>query len=60
MNMHPSTDGVLFWFNLSTDSGSNYNVTKTTTHFLALHTEDDRYNKLNLCMLVLILHKEQV
>jgi hypothetical protein len=41
INMHPQTDSVDFGFNFSTDSGSNYNVTKTTTHFLALHTEDD-------------------
>jgi hypothetical protein len=41
VNMHPQTDSVDFGFNLSTDSGSNYNVTKTSTHFLALHTEDD-------------------
>jgi hypothetical protein len=26
--MHPSTDSAAFQFNLSTDSGSNYNVTK--------------------------------
>jgi hypothetical protein len=30
-----------FTFNLSTDSGSNYNVTKTTTYFRTRHTEDD-------------------
>jgi hypothetical protein len=30
---HPATDGVNFQFNLSTDGGSNYNVTKTTTAF---------------------------
>ena len=28
-------------FNLSTDSGSNYNVAKTTTFFYATHSEDD-------------------
>jgi hypothetical protein len=26
---------------MSTDGGSNYNVTKTTTFFLAQHSEDD-------------------
>jgi len=41
VNMHPATDNVLFEFNLSTDSGSNYNVTKTTTHFSAVHNEAD-------------------
>ena len=40
-NIHPRTDGVQFQFNLSTDSGSNYNVTKTTTLFRAVHGEAD-------------------
>jgi hypothetical protein len=30
-----------FQFNLSTDGGSNYNVTKTTTWFYAFHNESD-------------------
>ena len=38
-NMHPRTDAVNFLFNLSTDSGSNYNVTKTTTYFQSYHAE---------------------
>ena len=33
IDIHPRTDGVYFTFNMSTDSGSNYNVTKTTTAF---------------------------
>jgi hypothetical protein len=40
INLHPSADAVAFLFNMSTDSGSNYNVTKTTTIFEARHTED--------------------
>jgi hypothetical protein len=32
-NIHPRTDLAEFQFNMSTDSGSNYNVTKTTTLF---------------------------
>jgi len=40
VNIHPRTDNVEFQFNLSTDSGSNYNVTKTTTHFMAQVKED--------------------
>lgn len=40
VNIHPRTDNVEFQFNLSTDSGSNYNVTKTTTHFQAQVKED--------------------
>ncbi len=40
-NIHPRTDSVNFTFNLSTDSGSNYNVTKTTTLFNTYHDEAD-------------------
>ncbi len=41
INMHPATNDVRLVFNGSTDGGSNYNVTKTTTAFYALHTEND-------------------
>ena len=41
INIHPATDNVAFKFNASTDSGSNYNVTKTTTWFRAFHHEDN-------------------
>jgi len=41
INIHPSTDGVDFFVNFSTDGGSNYNVTKTTTVFHAEHAESD-------------------
>ena len=41
ININPSDDGVNFQFNLSTDSGSNYNVTKTSTTFYAYHDEAD-------------------
>ena len=40
-SIHPRTDSANFTFNLSTDSGSNYNVTKTTTFFIGSHGEDD-------------------
>ena len=40
-NIHPSSDNLTFQFNFSADSGSNYNVTKTTTTFEARHNEDD-------------------
>jgi hypothetical protein len=43
INIHPATDAVNFQFNLSTDGGSSYNVTKTTTFFTAYHKEDDAY-----------------
>ena len=41
INVRPATDNVAFQFNMSTDSGSNYNVTKTTTVFYAYHDEAD-------------------
>jgi hypothetical protein len=40
VNIHPRTDAVTFQFNLSTDSGSNYNVTKTSTNFGAYNEEN--------------------
>ena len=39
VNMHPATDQVGFQFNMSTDSGSNYNVTKTSTLFIGYQNE---------------------
>jgi hypothetical protein len=38
-NIHPSANDGLFQMNVSIDSGSNYNVAKTTTHFRAYHFE---------------------
>ena len=40
-NIHPATDETQFKVNFSIDSGSNYNVTKTTTNFNAYHNEPD-------------------
>ena len=40
IDIHPSADNINFTFNMSVDSGSNYNVTKTTTFFEAYHRED--------------------
>ena len=40
-NIHPATDSAEFTFNLSADSGSNYNVTKTTSLFQTYHNEDE-------------------
>ena len=40
-NIHAATDGADFTFNFSTDSGSNYNVTKTSSFFRAYHYESD-------------------
>ena len=41
VDIHPRTDNTSFLFNLSTDSGTNYNVTKTTTEFYSYHDEAD-------------------
>ena len=38
-DIHPATDDVHLSFNASIDSGTNYNVTKTTTNFRANHDE---------------------
>jgi hypothetical protein len=46
VDIHPRTDAAAFQFNLSTDSGSNYNVTKTTTSFRAYHKEDGSVSAL--------------
>jgi len=40
-NIHPYTNNVDFQFNASIDSGSNYNVSKTSTTFQAQHDEAD-------------------
>ena len=39
-NIHPATNNATFDFNISIDSGSNYNVAKTTTFFRAQHGEN--------------------
>jgi hypothetical protein len=39
-NIHPASAST-FTFNLSIDTGSNYNVAKTTTAFQAEHAEND-------------------
>jgi len=47
IEIQPRTDAVNFTFNFSTDSGSNYNVTKTTTSFYAQHDEADTTTALS-------------
>ena len=41
INIHAATSGAEYQFNLSIDSGSNYNVAKTSTAFESYHMEDD-------------------
>jgi len=40
-NMHPQTNSVTFDFQCSTDGGSNYNTTITSSSFRAYHSEAD-------------------
>jgi hypothetical protein len=46
INIHPETNAAEFTFNFSTDAGSNYNVTKTSTYFMGIHTEADDFTVL--------------
>jgi hypothetical protein len=41
INIEAATNNTQLTFNYSTDSGSNYNVTKTSTFFVAIHGESD-------------------
>ena len=41
INIHPATNSAELVFNLSADTGSNYNVSKTTTTFQSIHSEDN-------------------
>jgi hypothetical protein len=42
IDIHPRTESsTIFQFNGSTDGGSNYNVTKTSTAFYSYHNEED-------------------
>jgi hypothetical protein len=47
INIRPATDNADFSFNFSTDAGSNYNVTKTSTWFTAYHDEADTSTSLS-------------
>jgi len=47
VDIHARTDEVGFSFNTSTDGGSNYNTTKTTTVFHAYHDEADTQTSLS-------------
>jgi len=46
INMHSASDNVQFRFQVSTNGGSSYGVTLTSTYFLAQHNEAD--NDTNL------------
>ena len=46
-NIHPEEDNRNLGFTLSIDSGSNYNVAKTTTFFYSYHDEGDTNNDVS-------------
>ena len=48
ININPATDITDFSFNLSTDAGSNYNVTKTSTYVNAYNLESGLAEGLGL------------
>jgi len=45
-NIHPATESAHFQFNMSVDTGSNYNVAKTTTLFKSRLYESDAAEEL--------------
>jgi hypothetical protein len=46
INIHPQNSNIQFQVNFSTDGGSNYNVTKTSTFFRSIHAEDASFSGL--------------
>ncbi len=46
INIHAATDAADFLVNFSTDTGSNYNVAKTSTYFTVYHNEADSATNL--------------
>jgi len=46
VNIHPQNSNIQFTMNFSTDSGSNYNVTKTSSFFRSIHAENDSFANL--------------
>ena len=46
-DIHPATDNSSFTFQASTDGGSNYNTTVTSSSFRAYHDEPDGNNGLS-------------
>jgi len=45
-NIHPASNSAEFLFQTSTDGGSSYGVTLTSTHFRSVHRENDSYTEL--------------
>ena len=46
VNIHPATDAARFTFQGSTNTGSSYGITMTTTQFAGYHGEDDSFSGL--------------
>jgi hypothetical protein len=47
IDIHPANDNVDFQVNFSTDGGSNYNVTKTSTFFRSYNNEPGTVSAIN-------------
>ena len=47
INIHPANDGSRFYFQGSTNSGSSYGITITSTFFKAIHNEADSVTALS-------------
>lgn len=45
INIHPENNSKEFLFQTSTDGGSSYGVTLTSTHFRSVHRENDSYTE---------------
>jgi len=46
INIHPASNSAEFLFQTSTNGGSSYGVTLTSTHFRSVHRENDSYTAL--------------
>jgi len=47
IDIHPATDAARWTFQGSTDSGSSYGITMTTSAFLAHHAENDSFAEIS-------------
>ena len=52
IDVNPATDNVKFQFQGSSNTGSSYGVTKTTTSFAASHTDADASSIFTTVMVI--------
>jgi len=58
-NIHPGNNSPEFQFQTSTNGGSSYGVTLTSTHFRTVHREDDSYNELGYKVMTESYHRRR-